>query len=462
MNEHPDGDRTVRERLIDAGDGVRRAFREFLLIPTVTVSGFLLLAVAMHLLDQAKGGWFEPVRGALRDRLFIDSGTTSDLLAAIAAGIISVTSITISLLLLAVQQGAGSMTSAVFDQFLRRRRNQAYFGFFVGLALYTLVTLSTVHESSNAVLGATLAFGLTVAALYIIIILLYSTVNQMRPVVVIASIHDRTLAARRRQLDLVHRTRRASQMSGLASAEVRASRSGFVVRIDLDALEQAFREGGGSAEIVLRVSVGTFVAWNDLLAEVRGGPPGSRETLSACLGTAIVIERQREIASDPGYGVRQLERIGWTTVSSAKSSPGTAAHSIRALRNFLMRWADERAPDASTEVLPVVYTDTVFQDILDALESMAVASVESMQHQSFAEVLRTLAMTVEHLAPARQQAVVALVERLAPLAGEHIATRDMAEALEAMAAALRATGRPQVATALLRSEDRLKRRVLSL
>lgn len=442
---------------MDARDGVRRAFREFLLIPTVMVGGFLLLAVAMHWLDSAKGGWIEPVRSSLRDRLFIDSGTTSDLLAAIAAGIISVTSITISLLLLAVQQGAGSMTSAVFDQFLRRRRNQAYFGFFVGLALYTLVTLSTVHESSNAVLGATLAFGLTVAALYIVIILLYSTINQMRPVVIIGAIHDRTLSSRRRQLDLVHRTRRSAEQDGGPAAQVRATRSGFVVRIDLDALERAIREAGEPAEISLRVSIGTFVAWNDLLAEVRGGSPASRKLLSDCLCTALVIERQREIAFDPGYGVRQLERIGWTTVSSAKSSPGTAAHAIRALRNFLMRWADEGAPDASIVVLPVVYADTVFQDILDALESMAVASVESMQHQSFAEVLRTLAMTAEHLPPDRRRAVLALAERLVPLIAEHIATRQMAEALEATAAMLRAGGRADAAAAVLRSEDRLGR-----
>ncbi|MDQ3518913.1 MAG: DUF2254 domain-containing protein, partial [Gemmatimonadota bacterium] len=74
--------------------------------------------------------------GFLTKYAFIDAETTSNLLAAIAAGIITVTSITISLLLLAVQQGAGSMTTAVFDQFMRRRVNQTYFGFFIGLALY--------------------------------------------------------------------------------------------------------------------------------------------------------------------------------------------------------------------------------------------------------------------------------------------------------------------------------------
>ena len=54
----------------------------------------------------------------------------------------TVASITISLLLLALQQSAANMTTQILDQFLRRRINQAYFGFFVGLALYSLVTLT--------------------------------------------------------------------------------------------------------------------------------------------------------------------------------------------------------------------------------------------------------------------------------------------------------------------------------
>jgi uncharacterized membrane protein len=54
----------------------------------------------------------------------------------------TVASITISLLLLALQQSAANMTTQILDQSLRRRINQAHFGFFLGLALYSLVTLA--------------------------------------------------------------------------------------------------------------------------------------------------------------------------------------------------------------------------------------------------------------------------------------------------------------------------------
>ena len=121
------------------------------------------------------------MRGILKTRVFADPKATSELLGTIAGGIITVTSIIISLLLVALQQSAASLTHQVLDQFLRRRVNQIYFGFFIGLSLFALLTLATVTESFNPVFGASLAFLLTMIALYILLLLLYTTINQMRP-----------------------------------------------------------------------------------------------------------------------------------------------------------------------------------------------------------------------------------------------------------------------------------------
>ena len=115
---------------------IRMAFEEFLTIPTAIIAGFLLLAIVSYMLDRSKLVGLQSLREFLRSYVFANPQATSDLLRAIASGIITMTSVTISLLLVAVQQSAGSMTSAVFDQFLRRRHNQIYFGFFIGLAIF--------------------------------------------------------------------------------------------------------------------------------------------------------------------------------------------------------------------------------------------------------------------------------------------------------------------------------------
>jgi uncharacterized membrane protein len=168
--------------------------------------------------------------------MFADPAATSSLLSTIGGGLMTVASITISLLLLALQQSAANMTTQILDQFLRRRINQAYFGFFVGLALYSLVTLATVDKPFNPIFGATLAFLLTVVALYLLIILLYTTINQMRPVQVMEAIHDHVLAARERQLVLVRKTRRKPSGDGSVTVPVKVAEEGFVTRIDVDAI----------------------------------------------------------------------------------------------------------------------------------------------------------------------------------------------------------------------------------
>ncbi|WP_164093848.1 DUF2254 family protein, partial [Stenotrophomonas maltophilia] len=65
----------------------------------------------------------------------------ASLLATVASSIITVTSITFSLLLIAVQQGASALTAQVTDQFMARKTNQFYFGYFVGLSVFVLITL---------------------------------------------------------------------------------------------------------------------------------------------------------------------------------------------------------------------------------------------------------------------------------------------------------------------------------
>jgi len=208
-------------------DAIRRAFAEFLTIPTCLIVSFLLLAASSYALDHTEIIWLEPIRQVLQTRVFSDAGATSALLSTIASSLITATSITISLLLIAVQQSAGSMTSEVFEQFLRRRQNQFYFEFFVGFALYALVTLATVDEPFNPVFGATLAFLLTIIALYLLLLLFYTTINQMRPVEIIETIHDHILAAREQQLPLLRKTRRASRYNGAAYVSVQATSMGL-------------------------------------------------------------------------------------------------------------------------------------------------------------------------------------------------------------------------------------------
>jgi uncharacterized membrane protein len=128
-------------------DTIKRAYTEFLTLPTVVIGVFLLLAIVTSVLDAARLPSLRTARGFLESHFFSDGQATSDLLGAVATGLITLTSITISLLLIAVQQAAAAMSTQIFDQFMRRRINQFYFGFFVGLSLYALFILPATGTS---------------------------------------------------------------------------------------------------------------------------------------------------------------------------------------------------------------------------------------------------------------------------------------------------------------------------
>lgn len=91
-------------------ESLRRAITSFLAIPTGVVALFVLLALGTYTLDQAQIAALRPTREFMVGHVVGDPEATSNLLGTIAGGIITVTSITFSLLLLALQQSAGSLT----------------------------------------------------------------------------------------------------------------------------------------------------------------------------------------------------------------------------------------------------------------------------------------------------------------------------------------------------------------
>lgn len=439
---------------------VRRAFVEFLMIPTVVIVGFLLVALVMFIVDEARIANEGPASQAMWGGLFTDAEASRAFLGVIAASIVTVTSITLSLLLIAVQQGAASLTSLVFDQFLRRRTNQFYFGFFIGLALYSLIVLASINSAHQPVYGVALAGLLAVVALYMLLILIYTTINQMRPVVIIKSIHDHTLLARQCQLDLLQRTRRVPRLQAAVSGRVAADRGGFLVRIDIAAIVEA--AAGTETEVVILHSIGDYVAFGELVAEIRTASGPHVSSLEPLILKAIVLEDQRDLDTDPTFGIEQLVTIGWTSISTAKSNPGPGLLAIWNLRDLFARWLQsddsfnrEDGGTVDPDAL-VVYSDDLPMQVMRGFESLAAITSESMQHQCAAEIYRTFANLLHRMSPPlRRQAEDLLLRSLSGL-GDHILTSTLDAALSALIDALSAAGSSQCASAIGAAQHQLE------
>ena len=120
----------------------QRGIAEFLRMPLLITGLFCLAAIGVSLLDLGEA--IAPVRD-VAEAVVPGKGAT-DFVSAVATSLLTVTSITFSVLLLAVQQTASSLTTVVFDQFLRRASNRLYFGFFVGLTAFTFIVFGLARD----------------------------------------------------------------------------------------------------------------------------------------------------------------------------------------------------------------------------------------------------------------------------------------------------------------------------
>ncbi len=447
--------RRFANSLKDRTNDIQRAFREFLAFPTLIILIFILLAAATYLVERNQYQIPSPIFVFFRTRIFVDAEATSNLLGNIAGSIITVTSITITLLLLIVQQSASNLTTQVFDQFLRRRSNQFYFGYFIGAAVFTLLTLATVDEPFNPVFSASLVFFFTIIALFLLMVLFYATIHQMRPPVILGAIHDHALAARGSQRKLISRTRRQSLSLAPHSLEVRYDHHGFVTRIDLDELEDVLKFFPAVNEIILTVSVGNFVAYQSRVAEIKLLEEGEFNGLMEHVRGAIELERSRDIVTDAAYAVTQLEQIAWTVLSPSKSNLSPGLQVIHLLRDLLSRWAEDARETVEAQVLPIVYNDDVIGNLIQAYESLPVIAMQSREHQVISVMLESISSVYPQLPDDWRDPVESALLRLLPTLDAHLLTSGLEQALDKIIKTLKDDEREETAA---RFEDFLARK----
>jgi uncharacterized membrane protein len=431
----------------------RRGVAEFLRVPFVITAASCVLGVLVALLDAAPVGP-GPLRG-IAETIVPPKGASS-FVSAVATSLLTVTSITFSVLLLAVQQTASSLTPVVFDQFLRRRANQVYFGFFVGLTAFTFIVYGLAREDRAPVYGAVLTLVFTVVALVALLMLIHATIDEMRPQSVVRSIHELALRAREAELVMLGRTRaeRHTSPEGQERA-VRVPDSGYVVSLDTRRLARVAQDIGPDAEILVDGRLGQYVVFDEVVARIAGCAPDD-DSHDVDVRLAFGLDDIRDVDAESGYSIDQLENIAWATATSAAQSPNTATTAIRALRDLVTRWliGGERGRTEQTEgdELPVVYEDGAVGRIFESFGTLVVATAESRQAQTCAELLTAFASLAPRLVSAGDVTVFERsLDRSLPAVIQHAEVPSLSDALERLESALTSAGRDETRVAEVRA-----------
>jgi hypothetical protein len=216
---------------------------------------------------------------------------------------------------------------------------------------------------------------------------------------------------------------------------------------------EALRSRQGKAEVEIRLEVGDYVAYGEEIVRVRAERPEEAERLAEVARDAISLDYQRAVRRDPAFGVEQIRMIGWSSGSTAYHNPGVSLEAVRNLRDILARWATNyEEVEGSDGTLPLVYPDGLVKRVLEALEAIAVVSTESLQPETFEEVLHAYRHVFSRLPEHLQRRGCTSVRRLVTGLGDLVLTPQLEDALEEVARTLRELGHADTADILERAK----------
>ena len=424
---------------------IRRALNEFVGLPSLIAAGHVLVAGVSLWLDQSPPQWAQTIRSTIQDVAFGDTESTWSFVSSITTGLMTFVSIVVSVILVSLQQSTAKLGIQAVNHFLGRRRNQVLFGFYAGTFLFALIAFAAKSDDFNPTLTASLILLLSAAAIFSLVVLIFMSANQMRPVVLIDSLQAGAQKARARQSDLVGRTRRESKVSDDDPVVLEARDSGYIVGIDLDVVEEALNSSPG-AELEMLLPIGEHLTIGDEWARINGAQPGRREDLAKSIGEALDLDFKRNTDFDATYNVEHLEMVGWSSVSTAQSNPEVGMLALHGLRELMVKFFIAERERDTGQPMPLVYPDNVIEKGLDAIEALGTVSAESYQFQVMATAMDSIRLLYPKAQPNFQNRMVEVVMRWIPPLGRHFLSRDLERAMVDLKDALRKWGRDEAAS----------------
>lgn len=332
-------------------DGVRRSsFRRSLAslresvatelwpAPALAVVAAVVLGVVLPLLDRAVDA---RMPAALNAYLFaggVDSARA--VLSAISGSLITATSLTFSLTVVALQLASSQASPRVLRTFAKDRAVQFTLAIFVGTFAYALTVLRTVQDATDSAdpivprIAVTLASLLTLASVFALTFFLGHLARQLRVETVLQQVHRETS----RTIDLVRTTTAEgsrsvpddiwpttthlalARSSGFVRGVDRARLLGIATENDL-VIEEGYAAGHHAVE---STPIARWWPRDALIHPEQEDIDARGREIAACFSLAY----ERTASQDIGFGIRQLTDIAVRALSPGVNDPTTAVHAL--------------------------------------------------------------------------------------------------------------------------------------
>ncbi|SOD98117.1 DUF2254 domain-containing protein [Blastococcus haudaquaticus] len=260
-----------------------------------------------------------------------------DLLAAIAGSLISVTGLTFSFTVVALQLSSSQHSPRLLQTFVTDRVVQATLAQLVGTFVYALTVLRTVRTEDATSRGAafvprlsvTVGFALTLVSVVALVLFLGHLARSLRVETMLRDVHDEATATYGREVPSADREDAGAGAPPVLPAGpgrlVGARSSGFVVDVDPGRLVAAAQEC--DAVVRLTVRIGDSVVAGTPVAQVWAGA-GAGADLEDALLHAVRLGFERSPARDIAYSLRKVVDIAVRALSPGTNDPTTAVHAM--------------------------------------------------------------------------------------------------------------------------------------
>ena len=392
------------------------------IIPVLYVAGTVVLGIGFARFEYAYlAGHTDLLSTWWFNELSIGSAQAS--VAAIASGMIALTSIVFTAAYITAQFHSVAYSPRVALFFLRDPRLFHTFGLFNATFIFSIITLSWIDRENSGIVPQ---FSLAI----VVILLIASMLAFARLVRGVTDLTiTRTLHAIGRRARIILQETFAkmdaavqvSEAAGRTPSDFRdktisqtVTYSGIprvITRFDIEALVDLARRG--NAMIELDCAVGDTLVYGTPILHVRGG---KRPLPEISVMRAISLAEERTFEQDPKYPIRLLVDIAIKALSSAINDPTTAVQAIDQLEDILHRLGRHNLDDIelsdSDGITRLKYRIPSWEDFLrlsfDEIRLYGANSVQVMRRLRSALV--GLAESLSN--PSRVAAVNAYVKQL--------------------------------------------------
>jgi len=304
------------------------------LLPLSCVVAGIGLALALLSVDRSSG--FHLVGTGVTG----SASAVQTILTAASTSLVTLTSVVLSLTLVAVQLAMGQFSPRIVRAILHDRRSQLAVGLFIGTFAYSMTVLRKINGNGSG--GGTLPglavivdYGLILSAIVVLVLYVHHTAQSIRAGGMIGWVADVT----RDEIDRLYPAAPALEAD---PSVVAAPDYGIVTKLPHRVLVKIAERADCVLELV--PAMGDFVPRGGPLFRVRGAGSLSEPDRSAA-ALSVILERERTHEFEPAFGLRKLVDVAIRSIySSPFQDPTTSVQSINAIHDILRRLARREVP----------------------------------------------------------------------------------------------------------------------